>query len=109
MEFQTATYQGHGVEILEETIRLNFGRIRQMSYIRLLDDAHILGTCGMWGGCEQAQGWIDSGLLHNRRVETLPDDLPIGDAADDELTDEVIFDRTEYRQRADTYAMGMGA
>lgn len=107
MEIQTATYQGHDAEIIEETIRLNFGRKAQMSYIHLLDDAHILNFGGMWGGCEQSRGWVYTDELHNRRVETI--DVELGDPADDELTDEVIFDRTEYRQKADTYALGMGA
>ena len=31
------------------------------------------------------------------------------DPTDDEFTDGVIFDRAEYQQRADTYALGMGA
>ncbi len=72
-----ATYKGHDVEILEETLQIAFGRNRQMAYIQILDGAQILGTPGMWGGCEQSRGWVYSESLHNRCVEEIPDDLPI--------------------------------
>jgi len=108
MIFQTATYQGHDAEIIEETIRLNFGRKAQMSYIHLLDDAHILNFGGMWGGCEQSHGWVYTDELHNRRVETIG--VELGDPADDEpLPVELLDARADYQQRADTYALGMGA
>lgn len=111
MQIQTATYHSkHGeydVEILEETLRVNMGRARQMAYIHILNDAHILGTPGMWGGCEQSRGWVPADTLTNRRVDTV--DIDLADPRDDaplpvELTDA----RADYAQRNDMYLTGMG-
>lgn len=111
MEILTATYHSkHGeydVEIVEETLRSYLGRQRQMAYIHILNDAHILGTPGMWGGCEQSRGWVDVDTLTNRRIDTV--DLPQFDAAEDEpLPVELLDARAEYAQRNDLYYTGMG-
>ena len=111
MEILTATYHSkhgeHDVEILEETARINYGRVRQMAYIHILNDAHILGTPGMWGGCEQSSGWVDSADLTNRKVDDV--DIDLGDPRDDEpLPVELLEARTDYAQRNDLYYTGMG-
>ena len=110
MQIQTATYHSkHGeydVEILEETLRVNMGRARQMAYIHILNDAHILGFAGMWGGCEQSRGWVDSDALTNRRVDTLPDDLPTFEPP---LPVELLDARAEYAQINDLQMTGRGA
>lgn len=111
MQIQTATYHSkHGeydVEIVEETLRSYLGRQRQMAYIRILNDAHILGTPGMWGGCEQSRGWVPVDTLTNRRIDTV--DIDLADAADDApLPVGLLEARAEYAQHNDLYLTGMG-
>lgn len=108
MEILTATYHSrygeYDVEILEETLRVNMGRARQMAYIHILNDAHILGTPGMWGGCEQSRGWVDSDTLTNRRVDV----IDIEPAAAEPPPVELLEARADYAQRNDMYLTGMG-
>lgn len=110
MEILTATYHSiHGeydVEIVEETLRSYLGRPRQMAYIRILNGAHILGTPGMWGGCEQSRGWVPVETLTNRRVDTV--DIDLADPADEPLPVELLDARAWDRQRDDLYLSGMG-
>lgn len=112
MEILTATYHSiHGeydVEIVEETLRSYLGRPRQMAYIHILNDAHILGTPGMWGGCEQSSGWVPVETLTNRRVDTVDIDLAADPRDDEPLPVELVEARAWDRQRNDLYLTGMG-
>jgi len=111
MQILTATYHSrygeYDVEILEETLRNNIGRPCQMAYIHILNDAHILGFGGMWGGCEQSRGWVPVDTLTNRRVDTVDIDLADATAAAP-LPVELLEARADYRQRDDLYHIGMG-
>jgi hypothetical protein len=112
MEILTATYHSrygeYDVEILEETLRNNIGRPCQMAYIHILNDAHILGTPGMWGGCEQSRGWVPVDTLTNRRVDTV--DIDLADPSDDApLPVEMLEARAEYAQINDLQMTGRGA